>query len=207
MSVRELIDAIASGDSLAVEQNFNAEMANRISERLDTMRIEVAKNMFKEQAEPVEEAEEVQEDELTLEDFSIEEIEEYMMSEEFEQLDEASKNTISSYVKLAKEEVEQIDELSSATLKSYKDKAEKSAADHNKKGASAERKADQSYEKAQMALSKGHDDRHDRHMDDFNDHDERADQHYNKAEKRTAGAKLASHKLDVKKYGKAWFRK
>ena len=101
MSVRELIDAIASGDSLAVEQNFNAEMANRISERLDTMRIEVAKNMFKEQAEPVEQAEEVQEDELTLEDFSIEEIEEYMVSEEFEQLDELSKTTLRSYAKKA----------------------------------------------------------------------------------------------------------
>lgn len=37
--------------------------------------------------------------ELTLEDYSLEELEEFMMSEEFEQLDELNKDTLYSYVK------------------------------------------------------------------------------------------------------------
>ena len=40
-------------------------------------------------------------EELTLEDYSLEELEEYMMSEDFEQLDEISKATLGSYVKKA----------------------------------------------------------------------------------------------------------
>lgn len=44
--VRELIAAIAEGDSVAIESAFNSEMAARISTRLDDMRIEVAQNMF-----------------------------------------------------------------------------------------------------------------------------------------------------------------
>jgi len=44
--VKDLIDAIASGDSLAIDSAFNTEMASRISERLDDMRVEVAQNMF-----------------------------------------------------------------------------------------------------------------------------------------------------------------
>jgi len=40
-------------------------------------------------------------EELTLEDYSLEEIEDFMMSEEFEQLDELSKATLGSYVKKA----------------------------------------------------------------------------------------------------------
>lgn len=48
MSTRDLIDAIQAGDSVAIEQAFQQEMANRIADRLDTMRVEVAKNMFNE---------------------------------------------------------------------------------------------------------------------------------------------------------------
>lgn len=44
--VKDLIDAIATGDSIAIETAFNQEMATRISSRLDDMRIDVAKNMF-----------------------------------------------------------------------------------------------------------------------------------------------------------------
>jgi hypothetical protein len=51
MSTRDLIDAIASGDSVAIQQSFENEMAGRIAERLDVMRQEVAKNMFSQQEE------------------------------------------------------------------------------------------------------------------------------------------------------------
>ena len=55
--VQELINAIATGDALAIESAFNTEMAERISERLDTMRVEVAQNMFKESVQIEEEVE------------------------------------------------------------------------------------------------------------------------------------------------------
>ena len=46
--VLDLIQAIDSGDSVAIESAFNAEMAARVSDRLETMRTDVAKNMFSE---------------------------------------------------------------------------------------------------------------------------------------------------------------
>ena len=45
--VKDLINAIAEGDSVAIEAAFNSEMANRISDRLDDMRVDVAQNMFR----------------------------------------------------------------------------------------------------------------------------------------------------------------
>ena len=55
--ILELIQAIDSGDSIAIDDAFNAEMASRISAKLDDMRIEVAQNMFKPVQEQVEEVE------------------------------------------------------------------------------------------------------------------------------------------------------
>ena len=45
--VNDIIDAIQSGDSVAIDNAFNKEMAARVSDRLDTMRHDVAQNMFK----------------------------------------------------------------------------------------------------------------------------------------------------------------
>ena len=57
--VNDLIDAIASGDSIAIETAFNTEMATRISDRLEDMRVEVAQNMFRtESTQPEEVSEE-----------------------------------------------------------------------------------------------------------------------------------------------------
>ena len=62
MSTRDLIDAIASGDSVATQQVFENEMATRIAVRMDAMRQDVAKNMFKVQESVVtEQAEELAE--------------------------------------------------------------------------------------------------------------------------------------------------
>jgi len=44
--VQDLIQAIDSGDSSAIDAAFQAEMANRISTRLEDMRVSVAQNMF-----------------------------------------------------------------------------------------------------------------------------------------------------------------
>jgi hypothetical protein len=46
--------------------------------------------------------------ELTIEDYSLEELEEFMMSEEFEQLDELSKKTLATYVRDASSHVGQL---------------------------------------------------------------------------------------------------
>lgn len=71
--VLDLIQAIDSGDSVAIESAFNAEMAARVSERLEDMRVNVAKNMF-----AIEQAEEIQEE---VEELSEEQIMDEMISE------------------------------------------------------------------------------------------------------------------------------
>jgi hypothetical protein len=86
-NIKSLITAIAQGNSVDIEDNFNAIMASKISERLDDMRVSVAQNMFGS----------VVEESFDLEDYSVEELEDFMMSEEFEQLDELSKRTLKSY--------------------------------------------------------------------------------------------------------------
>lgn len=48
--VLDLIQAIDSGDSVAIDAAFNAEMAARVSAKLDDLRVEVAENMFNEAA-------------------------------------------------------------------------------------------------------------------------------------------------------------
>ena len=42
----ELINAIATGDAVATESAFNAAMAEKIAGKIDSMRLDVAKNMF-----------------------------------------------------------------------------------------------------------------------------------------------------------------
>lgn len=46
MSTRELVDALVAGDSIAIENTFNAVMSQRISAALDNKRVEVAQSMF-----------------------------------------------------------------------------------------------------------------------------------------------------------------
>jgi hypothetical protein len=46
-NVKSLIDAISTGNALETESSFNTAMAEKISSRLETMRAEVAQNMFK----------------------------------------------------------------------------------------------------------------------------------------------------------------
>jgi len=42
-----LINAINAGDAVEIESAFNAAMAEKVAERLETMRADVAQNMFK----------------------------------------------------------------------------------------------------------------------------------------------------------------
>ena len=45
-TTHDLVDAIISGDSIAIEDAFNATMADKISTRLESMRQDVAQSMF-----------------------------------------------------------------------------------------------------------------------------------------------------------------
>lgn len=46
MSTRDLVDALVSGDSIAIETAFNDVMSDKVSSALDDYRIQVAQNMF-----------------------------------------------------------------------------------------------------------------------------------------------------------------
>jgi hypothetical protein len=87
--VQDLIKAIDSGDSQTIDAAFQAEMANRISTRLEDLRVSVAQNMF-----ATEHA--IEETEVEEEVSEAEEIE-----EDVEQIDELSKKTLGSYTKKA----------------------------------------------------------------------------------------------------------
>ena len=76
--VQDLIKAIDSGDSEAIDAAFNSEMATRISERLETMRATVAKSMFatedvESEVEQSEQAEAIEE-ELVFEELADEDV-------------------------------------------------------------------------------------------------------------------------------------
>lgn len=45
-SVRDLVSAIATGNAVQTEQAFNATMAEKISAKLDNMRMDVAQSLF-----------------------------------------------------------------------------------------------------------------------------------------------------------------
>ena len=42
----ELINAISGGDAVSIESAFNSAMAEKISSKLDDLRVTVAQNMF-----------------------------------------------------------------------------------------------------------------------------------------------------------------
>lgn len=46
--VKDIVDAIMSGDSVAIDNSFNAEMASRISNKIDEKRSELAASLFTE---------------------------------------------------------------------------------------------------------------------------------------------------------------
>lgn len=65
MSTRELVDALVSGDSVAIDNTFDVVMNQKISSALDDLRISVAKNMFNPQAEEVQTIETTDQEEIT----------------------------------------------------------------------------------------------------------------------------------------------
>jgi hypothetical protein len=72
--VKDLISAIVEGDAATIDAAFNAEMATRVSSKLEDMRVSVAQNMFHvEQVEESVEEEQIDE-ELVFEEFADEDV-------------------------------------------------------------------------------------------------------------------------------------
>ena len=92
MSTTQFIDELAAGNASGAKDILNDMLSARAFEALEGRKIEIAQNIFNGS---------VQEEQLNLEDYSLEELEEFMVSEEFEQLDELSKTTLGSYVNKA----------------------------------------------------------------------------------------------------------
>jgi len=55
MSTLDLVAAIINKDATGIETAFNAAMAEKISDRLEDMRTNVAQTMFKQEEQTVEE--------------------------------------------------------------------------------------------------------------------------------------------------------
>ena len=88
MSTTQFIDQLAAGNASGAKDILNDMLSARAFEALEGRKVEIAQNIFN--------GSQVQEEQLNLEDFSLEELEEFMVSEEFEQLDEVSKKTATS---------------------------------------------------------------------------------------------------------------
>ena len=100
--VKDLIAAIGSGDSQALDAAFQAEMATRIASRLEDMKVNVAKSMFatEQQEQPAEEtveefAEEIEDEEVStiIESLTDEELNEELSEEDATSLEEDRKST------------------------------------------------------------------------------------------------------------------
>jgi len=48
-NTRELVDALIAGDSVAIENTFSAAMSDKVSQALDSYRIQLAQSMFNQQ--------------------------------------------------------------------------------------------------------------------------------------------------------------
>ena len=62
-----LISAMVNGNAIDTENSFGAAMAEKLAGKLDTMRQDIAQNMFKSQEEVVAEVEAAAEDEPEVE--------------------------------------------------------------------------------------------------------------------------------------------
>lgn len=50
-TTRDLIDALVSGDSIAIESTFDDVMSQKVSVELDSLKAHIAQNMFTNQVE------------------------------------------------------------------------------------------------------------------------------------------------------------
>ena len=96
MDIKSFIDNTAAGNAAIAKENLNDLLSARAFKALDERKTELAQNLFG--------STKVQEEELNLEDYSLEELQEFVETEEYEQLDEVSKKLLRSYLKGVKRE-------------------------------------------------------------------------------------------------------
>ena len=97
METKNFINSVSIGNAAEAKDTLNDMLSTRAFDALNARKINIAQTLFNNDV--VEE-----EVELNLEDFSLEELKEFALSEEFEQLDELSKGTVRSYLKKSKEQ-------------------------------------------------------------------------------------------------------
>ena len=108
---RQFINMVGAGDNVSAKDLVDSILSARAFEALEAKKQDLAATLFSGVmdagvSEPVTVGEET---ELNLEDFSPEEIEAFMQTEDFEQLDELSKETMNSYLKKTKSELRKFD--------------------------------------------------------------------------------------------------
>lgn len=95
MSTRDLIDFAQDGNAVEFRNELYAAIHDRVTAHIEAKKKEIAGSIFG-QNEEVEEL-----GEYSLEDYSLEEIQDFMQTEDYDQLDEISKKTLGSYIKKA----------------------------------------------------------------------------------------------------------
>lgn len=110
MSVREIIQHSLEKNPLAMKEALDGEMKARVAAAIEEKMIaamsEAAHEDEDEDEDEDDDDDEDDEDEdmdesFDLSDYTVEELEDFMVSEDFDQLDEISKKTLTSYVKKA----------------------------------------------------------------------------------------------------------
>lgn len=144
-NIKHFIELISQGENLQAKSVLEDELSARAFEALDIKKKELASGLFGGVSEEVETNEET---ELNLENFSLEELEEFMVSEEFQQLDELSRKTLASYMqKTAPGKPDSV----KAKLKQASDLNRKGMDLHN---AGKEKKGNEMFAKAKQTVKK-----------------------------------------------------
>ena len=107
MSVKRIIQESIDKNPLGVKEALEEAMQDRIRAALEEKYAEMTESKDEDDDEDEDEDEDDDEDDedmdesFDLSDYTIEELKDFMVSEDFDQLDEISKKTLASYVKKA----------------------------------------------------------------------------------------------------------
>jgi hypothetical protein len=120
-TARDLVNTIQSGKSATIQATFDSLMTEKIQEGIESYRQAVIDNTFNPELVFESTEEEIVEDaddssiseEFDLSEYTLEEIQEFMESEDFATLDELSQNTLKSYINKAREDGKYNSKLSS----------------------------------------------------------------------------------------------
>jgi hypothetical protein len=100
MSVREIIQHSLEKNPLAMKEALDGEMKARVAAAIEEKMIAAMSEAAHEDEDEDDEDDDMKES-FDLSDYTVEELEDFMVSEDFDQLDEISKKTLTSYVKKA----------------------------------------------------------------------------------------------------------